>query len=124
MDTRTKLLSDLSNFNPLEPLLVVTGRFDILRAEMARDLAAARQRTGAQTVLAVIRPLADALAPVDACAELAAALRAVDYVFVAPTQGEFESVVSLCPAEFLNLDEDDRRRIRQLIEHVQSLQTA
>ena len=122
MDTRTKILSAgaLAALDPPRPVLMVAGRFDIPRAEMARELAAARERTGARSLLAVVRPLADELAPLDARAELAAALRMVDYVFIAE-KGDFTSLAaSLEAIEVVNLEEADAERTRQLIEHVHS----
>ena len=100
------------------------GRFDVLRTDTARELADARSRTGAASLLAVLRPLADELAPLAARAEMAAALRVVDYVFVAES-GDLASLPAwLRSAEILNLEEAEARRIRQLIEHVHSRQSA
>ncbi len=91
---------------------------------MVRELAAARRRTGANSLLAVVRPLPDALAPLAARAEMAAALRVVDYVFIAEN-GDLSSLpASLQPREILSLEEADAARIRQLIEHVHSRQSA
>jgi hypothetical protein len=121
VDTRTKILtlSALLDLAPPRPLLIAIGRFDILRVEMARELAAARQRTGAASLLAVVRPLPDELAPLDARAELAAALRVIDYVFVG-AEGDLTSLLAaLQPIEIMNLEDADARRKRQLIEHVQ-----
>jgi hypothetical protein len=122
VDTRTKILTPaaLAALDPLRPLLVVTGRFDILRVEAVRELAAARERTGARSLLAVVWPLADALAPLDTRAEMAAALRVVDYVFVA-SNGDWKSpVASLQPIEIMSLEDADAERTRRLIEHLHS----
>jgi hypothetical protein len=122
MDTRTKILSaaDAAGPDPARPLLLATGRFDILRVEMARQLTAARARTGARSLAIAILPLAGELAPVAARAEMAAALRVVDYVFFAP-EGDLASLVqALQPLEILRLDEADEERKRQLTEHVHS----
>jgi len=126
VDTRDKILTPpaLAALHPPRPLLIAAGRFDILRAETARELAAARSRTGAASLLAVIRPVADELAPLAARAEMAAALRVIDYVFIAET-GDLASLPAVLePVEILNLEEADARRIRQLIEHVHSRQSA
>ena len=120
MDTRTKILTPaaLAALGPPRPTLLAAGRFDILRAEMARELAAARERTGAQSLVAVVRPLEGALAPLDARAEMAAALRVVDYVLTLETE-ELDSLVStLQPIEIINLEEADAHRLRQLVEDV------
>jgi hypothetical protein len=103
---------------------VVAARFDLLRAAMVRELAAARRRIGANSVLAVVRPLPDELAPLAARAEMAASLRVVDYVFIAEN-GDLSSLpASLQPIEIVSLEEADAARIRQLIEHVHGRQSA
>jgi hypothetical protein len=124
VDTRTKILTPaaLAALDPPRPLLVATGRFDILRVQAVRDLAAARERAGARSLLVVIRPLADELAPLEARAEMAAALRVIDYVFVAPNGDWTSPVASLQPIEIMSLEEADAERKRQLIEHVHSRQ--
>ena len=122
MDTRTKILTPvaLAELDPPRPLLLAVGRFDILRVEMARELAAARRRTGAASLLAVVRQLPDELAPLDARAELAAALRVIDYVFVAADGDLTGLAAAMQPIEIMNLEEADAQRTRQLIEHVHS----
>jgi hypothetical protein len=126
VDTRTKILtaSALAALDPPRPLLIAAGRFDILRAAMVRELAAALERTGANSLLAVVRPLSDELAPLAARAEMAASLRVVDYVFVAEN-GDISSLpAELQPIEIVSLEEADAERIRQLIEHVHRRQSA
>jgi hypothetical protein len=126
MDTRTKILTaaDLSALDPPRPLLAVTARFDVMRAVMVQELAAALGRTGANSLLAVVRPLPDELAPIAARAEMAASLRVVDYVFIAEN-GDLSSLpASLQPVEIVSLEEADAARIRQLIAHVHSRQSA
>lgn len=125
MDTRTKILTPLAlaELVPPRPLLLVIGRFDILRVEVARELAAARRRTGAASLLVAVRQLPDELAPLEARAEMAAALRVVDYVFAA-ADGDLTSLAArLQPIETMNLEEADAQRKRQLIEHVHSRQS-
>jgi hypothetical protein len=122
VDTRTKILTPaaLAALDPPRPLLLVTGRFDILRVAVPRDLAAARQRTGAGSLVVAVRPLPDELAPLAARAEMAAALRVVDYVLIA-LNGDLAGLAkSLQPIEIINLEESDAQRTRQLIEHVHS----
>ncbi|MEI9975175.1 MAG: hypothetical protein WDO73_25840 [Ignavibacteriota bacterium] len=104
------------------PLLLVTGRFEILRTEAARELAAARERVGARTLLVALRPLADELTPLAARAEMVAALRVVDYVFTVENEDWTSLAAALQPVEIVNLEEADARRTRQLIEHVHSRQ--
>ena len=124
VDTRTKILTPaaLAALDPPRPVLLVTGRFDILRAELVRDLAAARRRTGARSLVAAVRPLEDELAPLAARAEMAAALRMVDYVLIADTGNLSGLAESLQPVEIISLEGNDARRILQLIEHVHSRQ--
>ena len=125
MDTRTKILTPaaLAALDPPRPLLLVTGRFDILRVEAVQDLAAARQRTGARSLMVVVWPFDGELAPVDARAEMAAALRVVDYVFVAENEAMESLDAGLHPIEIIDLEEADADRTRQLIEHVHSRQS-
>ena len=120
MDTRTKIVTaaDLEKLNLARPLLVATGRFDVLRTEAADALSAARERTGAASLLVALRPLADGLAPIEARAEMTAALRMVDYVFIVANGDWPGSVASLQPIEIVDLEDADAERIRQLIEHV------
>ena len=125
MDTRTKIVTpaELAALDPPRPLLLATGRFDILRVDAARELAAARQRTGAQTLAVAILPYAGELASLEARAEMAAALRVVDYVFIA-RDGDLESLItSLQPVEIINLEDAETHRLRQLIEHVHGRQS-
>ncbi|MGA3018246.1 MAG: hypothetical protein ABSF62_14100 [Bryobacteraceae bacterium] len=120
MDTRNKLLTPagLLALAPPRPLVVVKGYFDLLRAEHARSLDAIRSRTGAATLLAVVLPLDHSLLPLAARAELAAALRMVDYVLPGDCEDLNRLVSSLGPAETVSLEDADMRRARQLIEHV------
>ena len=126
MDTRTKILiaAALAALDPPRPLLVAAGRFDILRVEMVRELAAALERTAADSLLVVVRPLPDELAPLAARAEMAASLRVVDYVFIAENGDLSNLPGSLQPIEIVSLEEADAERTRQLIEHVHRRQSA
>ena len=120
MDTRTKILTPAAAaaLDPPRPVLLATGRFDILRLEAARALAEARRRTAAQTLVVVGRPVAGELAPLAARAEMAAALRVVDYVVPAENEAVDGLAASLQPTEIISLEEADADRVRQLIEHV------
>jgi len=103
--------------------LLVIGYFDVLRAEHARDLTEARERTGAQSVLVVVLPLASEIVPQAARAGMVAALRMVDYVLPAESE-DWESLSgALQPVEIVRLEEADTRRTRQLIEHVHRRQS-
>jgi hypothetical protein len=125
LDTRTKILTPpaLAALDPPQPLLLAAGRFEILRVEAARDLSAFRQRTGARSLMVVVRPFDGELAPVRARAEMAAALRVVDYVLIAENEDLESLAASLHPIEIIDMEEADADRTRQLIEHVRSRQT-
>jgi bifunctional ADP-heptose synthase (sugar kinase/adenylyltransferase) len=120
MDTRTKILTQaaLAALDPPRPLLLAVGRFDILRVDTAQELEAARRRTGAKSLLAVVQPLAGELAPLPSRAEMAAALRLVDYVYIAEDGNFAELAASLHPIEIIDLEDAEARRIRQLREDV------
>lgn len=125
MDTRNKILeAPRPEETPwpefARPLAVVTGYFDLLRAEHARDLQHARDAAGAATLLAIVLPSPTALLPQRARAELVAALRAVDYVVAADAVDSERLIASLQPALLLHLGEADERRARQLREHVRN----
>jgi glycerol-3-phosphate cytidylyltransferase-like family protein len=120
MDTRSKILTVAAALE-LEPrpLAIVTGYFDILRAEHARDLGQVRNHP----LLVAVLPLAGELLPPRARAELVAALRVVDYVVIAAHEEAGPLIESLQPAELIRLEADDALRARQLIEHVHRRQT-
>jgi len=125
VDTRTKILTSAAALAlvPARPLLLATGHFDVLRAEHARDLLQARERTGAGSLLVVVLPLASEIVPQAARAEMVAALRMVDYVLPAESD-DWESLAgALQPVETVRLEEADARRTRQLIEHVHRRQS-
>jgi bifunctional ADP-heptose synthase (sugar kinase/adenylyltransferase) len=104
-------------------MLLVTGHFDILRAELVRELSEARRRTAAQSLMAVVQAMAGELAPVASRAEMAAALRVVDYVLIAGNEELDRLTAHLQPIETIRLEEGDARCTRQLIEHVQRRQS-
>jgi len=114
MDTRTKILTlDAALRLPRGTLTLVTGSFDALRAAHVRDLA-----TLPRPVLAVVLPLADELLPQPARAEMAAALRVIDYVVIAGNQDLDALIEALLPRELVRMEAGDAARIQQLIEHV------
>ena len=97
---------------------VVTGYFDVLQADDARDLAALPR-----PLIAVVLPLAGELLPQRARAELAAGLRMIDYVVLAGQSGADALVESLRPSQIVALETAQTRRSRQLKEHVRNRQT-
>ena len=120
MDTRTKILSlEAARSLHVPRLVVVAGYFDLLRAAHVREFEAIRQRTGAGALLAVVLPWDEAFLSQRARAEMAAALRVIDYV-VALDNGDLDALVgALGPADVVRLEAADARRNRELIEHVQ-----
>lgn len=116
---------------PKETVLVV-GYFDVLGVEHVRALQQAR---GEGPLVAAVLPgpqgAAGEILTGQARAEVAAALRMVDYVLIAAPPGHpgdlDELVKRLRPAVIVRLDqtddEADSRRRRWLIEHVQHGQT-
>jgi bifunctional ADP-heptose synthase (sugar kinase/adenylyltransferase) len=125
LNTREKIrtLDAIAALEPGRPLLLVAGYFDILQVDLVRELAAARAHTGAQSLLAVVLPLAGERVPLAERAEMTAALRVVDYVLIAQTEDLDSLAASLQPIETIRLEEADRRRARQLIEHVHRRQS-
>jgi glycerol-3-phosphate cytidylyltransferase-like family protein len=119
VDTRAKILTlEQARSWRLAAPVVVAGYFDLLRAEHARELEAVRRRTGARTLVAAVLPWSDAYMSQCARAEMAAALRVVDYV-VALEPDELAMLVNaLDPSEVVRWEEADARRNRELIEHV------
>lgn len=118
MDTRDKILTPAGALALPRPLVVVKGYFDLLRAAHARELGEIRRRTSAATLLVVVLPLDHSVLPLAARAELAAALRMVDYVLPGDCEDLDRLVSSLHPAEIVSLEAADLCRARQLIEHV------
>jgi hypothetical protein len=114
MDTRNKILTlDAALRLPRGTLTLVTSSFDALRTTHVRDLA-----TLPRPVLAVVLPLADELLPQPARAEMAAALRVIDYVVIAGNQDLDALIKALLPRELVRMETGDAARIQQLIEHV------
>ena len=123
MDTRTKILTlEQARALRLERPVVATGYFDLLRAEHARELDAIRRRTAARTLVAAVMPWAEAYQSLRARAEMAAALRVIDYVVPVEAEAGVASLEeALRPVEIVRLEECDARRNRELVEHVQRL---
>jgi glycerol-3-phosphate cytidylyltransferase-like family protein len=117
MDTRTKILSaaDACSLLSGRPVTLVTGYFDILRASHLRDL----NRIGAQLLLAAVLPNPDAILPLRARVELAAALRMVDYVVTGEDRDLNILVSALQPVQIVRLEDAERERASHLKQHVQ-----
>ena len=122
VDTRSKILTLAAAETLPGPLAVVTGHFDVLRGEHARDLGQVRDRTPLTRLLVVVVTYTGE--PIDGRSrmELVAALCMVDYVVTA-NHDELEGFIErLRPAEIVRLEAADLGRTRRLIEDVQRRQ--
>lgn len=129
MDTRTKILTPQAarDLHIAQPVLV-TGYFDLLRAAHVCELEAVLRRTAAGALVAIVMPWNEAVLSQRARAEMAAALRVLDYV-VTPdetdAEGDLRSLVAaLSPLEVVRLEPSHALRNRELIEHVQQRHSA
>ncbi|MGA2273786.1 MAG: hypothetical protein ABSH00_09535 [Bryobacteraceae bacterium] len=120
MDTRSKILTpDAARALP-RPLAVVTGYFDVLRAEHARQLAGVRRRSGARTLLALVLPFSGEVFDIRARARMVAALRVVDYAVVADELEADALLDVLRPQTVIHMEADDARRNREIAERIRS----
>jgi hypothetical protein len=120
MDTRSKILSFQA---APRACTVVTGAFDPLLAEDARELAEVRASHPDRPLLVVVLPLSQELLPLRARAELVAALRMIDYVVTAHEIDPDALLRALKPALLVRLEDAQAVRKRQLIEHVHHRQS-
>jgi bifunctional ADP-heptose synthase (sugar kinase/adenylyltransferase) len=115
LDTRSKII-DLDRAASIPaPVKLVAGYFDVLTPEHAarfREL-----KDGATLVAAVLDPPSPLL-PSRARAELAAALRAVDYVLALGGASLDDAIARIRPAEVVREEEADLRRAEDLVRHV------
>jgi glycerol-3-phosphate cytidylyltransferase-like family protein len=121
MDTRSKILSGTERLAG-EPVAMVTGYFDLLRAEHVRALSEARRRAPHARLLVVVVRGPEFLLPLPARAELVAALRMVDYVLTA-ADGDVDGLIkTIGPAILVRLESEDVRLVSRLKEHVHQRQ--
>jgi hypothetical protein len=120
MDTRTKIVSPEA---APRGCTVVSGTFDVVIAEDARELAEISAGGEERPFVVVVLPLVGSLLTQRARAELVAALRMVDYVVTADDTAADALLASLEPAQLVRLEEVHAVRKRQLMEHVQRRQT-
>ena len=121
MDTRTKILT--TEAAP-RACTVVTGAFDPVLAEDARELAEIRARYPDGPLLVVVLPLPGELLPGRARAELVAALRMVDYVVTATDAAIDALLATLEPRHLVRLEGAHAVRKRQLMDHVHRRQSS
>lgn len=123
MDTRSKILTRAEAARLPGPVALVTGYFDVLRAENVRELQRVRDHTpGRSLIVAVVTHPGEVLAA-EARAELVAALRMVDYVVTADHATVDDFIERVRPVAVVRLEAADRDRTRRLIEHAQRTQT-
>ena len=120
MDTRTKIVSV---GQAPQGVTVVTGTFDVMLAADAKELSEIRAKHPEDALCVVVLPLAGESLTQRARAELAAALRMVDYVVIADDPVPDAMLAALKPARIVRLEGVHELRKRQLTEHVQSRQT-
>ena len=118
MNTRLKILTlDQAMALPPKAHTLVSGYFDGLRAAHIPELAGLPR-----PIVAVVLPLAGELVPQPARAEMAAALRMIDYVVIAQ-ESEVDALVQhLNPPAIARLEERDAILAKQLIDHVRHRQ--
>jgi len=119
MDTRSKILTADAARALAGPLTVVTGYFDVLRAEHARELESIRHRSDARALLVLVLPNASEVFDIGARARMVAALRVVDYVVVADQPDSGALLEALSPQTVIHLEADDARRNREIAERIQ-----
>jgi bifunctional ADP-heptose synthase (sugar kinase/adenylyltransferase) len=120
VDTRSKILNVEA---APRGCTVVTGLFDVVLAADAAELAEIRAKHPGHPLLVVVLALAGELLAQRARAELAAALRMVDYVVIADDAAPDALLARLEPADVVRLEEAQAARKRQLMEHVHRRQT-
>jgi len=118
MDTRNKILTAEAARALAGPLTVVTGYFDLLRAEHARELAAIRQRIGKQALVAVVLPYPGEVFDIHARARMVAALRVIDYVVIADRPEADALLAALHPQAVFHMEAEDARRNREIVDRI------
>jgi hypothetical protein len=115
LDTRSKIVA--GDAVPAG-CTVVTGYFEMLAAEDSRELGGLQR-----PVVAIVLPLEEELLGQRARAEMAAALRVIDYVVIAETARVDALCERLRPARIVAIEAAQALRTRQLMEHVRNRQT-
>jgi len=125
-DTRRKIISlaetgavaaELRR-NGSPPAVAFVTHLEVLRAGHVRKLEELAAETQG-TLFVILTDPESSLTPLDARAELAAALRVVDYV-VPAAGGAAPALAAIQAGVTVHDEEEDRGRTRQLVEHVQS----
>jgi bifunctional ADP-heptose synthase (sugar kinase/adenylyltransferase) len=122
MDTRSKVLTAEAAHSLAGPLVIVAGWFDLLGALHAKELTAIRARHGAARILAVVLPASGTVFSQPARAEMAAALRMIDYVVSIDDRDLPGLAAALQPVEIVRLEAAEARHAHELRAHVRSRQ--
>jgi hypothetical protein len=125
LDTRNKILT-LTQASALaeearrsgSPTIAFVTHLEVLGASHVRELEEIAAAAHGKLFLILTDPESP-LVPIDARADLAAALRVVDYV-VPSAGGAAPAMAAIHPGFTVHDEEKDRVRTRQLIEHVRS----
>jgi hypothetical protein len=124
MDTRAKILTagealglagDLHARR--QPFALVRGYFDVLQPSLVRQLAQHRSENAAEPIFALVLNPPAPLLSAGARAELAAALRVIDYVI--PWDGDADQLAaSLAPQTCISEEAAHAESTERLIQHV------
>jgi hypothetical protein len=118
LDTRCKILT-LEQASALpSPVVAFVSHLEVLRSSHVIRLQEIAARNLGKLAVVLTDPDSP-LVPLQARAELTAALRVVDYVIPSPG-GASPALAALRPTLVVDDEEEDRERTRLLIEHVRS----
>ena len=122
MDTRSKILTAAGAAERLrqshQPVVAVSGYFDVLLAEDVRQLRSVADRTAGCTLVALLIAPPEPVLSVRARAEIAAALAMIDYVVIADGVDPEALAAAFGARELVRLEAGQQGRLSELIEHV------
>jgi hypothetical protein len=122
VDTRSKIVT--AGEAPRGAVLVA-GIFDVPGVEPVRELQQTREGHPASALIAAVLPCEDALLSQYARAEMAAALRVVDYVLIVEPAGrpsDLDGLVDrLQPVAVMRLEDAGLQHLRRLMAHVRNV---
>jgi hypothetical protein len=122
VDTRSKIVT--AGEAPRGAVLVA-GIFDVPGVEPVRELQQIREGHPAGALIAAVLPCEDALLSQYARAEMAAALRVVDYVLIVEPAGRPSDLGGLVdrlqPVAVMRLEDAGLQHLRRLMAHVRNV---
>jgi hypothetical protein len=105
--------------------VLVAGIFDVPGVEPVRELQQIREGHPAGALIAAVLPCEDALLSQYARAEMAAALRVVDYVLIVEPAGRPSDLGGLVdrlqPVAVMRLEDAGLQHLRRLMAHVRNV---